>query len=407
MFLYKQGKLCLEQAGTYLALQDFACRQNQAFYLYDLDGFRDWYRFCKKNLPEKTKIFFSVKANNHPGILQTLQEEGSGLDIVSGGEMELGKRQGFSPSRMIFSGVAKTKEELSQALDLPILQINVESFEELKRIDALSKDLKKPARLGLRINPNVNFETHPYIKTGLTGHKFGIDEEDIPLILDYISKNKQLHLQGLSQHIGSQIRDISALRQAWQNLKSHFENLSKDGFPLKNLDLGGGLGVDYSQASREADQKLFLSYSSLLKELFSDFPAEIYLEPGRMLVARFGLLCTRVEYVKKSKQKTFAIVNTGMHHFLRPSLYQSFHRIEQLELAQKGSCELYDVVGPICETGDVLGKDVELTSLRASSWLAIRDVGAYGEVMSNNYNLQKPARSFAFSKGNPWIPLST
>lgn len=398
MFEFQDNHLCLKQGNHSIKLKDIVQKETTPFYLYDLDGMRDWYKLFRNSIPSRTGIFYAMKANNNFQVLKAFQEEGAGLDVVSGGEITLAKKTGFSPDKVIFSGVGKSKEEITMALQWGLLQINVESPEELKAIHHIAKSLNQTASIALRMNPNVDIESHPYIRTGRVDHKFGIDENQIPQILDFIKQNRNtLYLQGLSQHIGSQIFDLKSVLKAAQNLKSLYKNLLQKGFALKTLDLGGGLGVDYHSFGLDKDTLLLQKYGKMLKELFTDFSGPILLEPGRFLTARFGMLCTRVEYVKKTPHKTFAIVNSGMHHFLRPALYQAIHRILPLQTNSKK--ETYDVVGTICETGDIFGKDVTLPTLKAGDWLALADTGAYGYVMSNHYNLQVPVKEIPFSNG--------
>ena len=397
MFVYENQTLCLRQAGTSLPLKNLIEEQKHAFYLYDLNLIKERYRLFFDHLPPRSRVFFSMKSNNCFPVLQSLHQEGSGVDVVSEGEILHAQKAGLQGSEMVFSGVSKTKEEITKAIELPLLQINVESMQELKRIDSLTRLLNKPASLALRLNPNVDFETHPYIKTGLHDHKFGIDEEILPHILEFVREKPLLKIQGLSQHIGSQIRQTDALLQSWSRLKNQWQSLCAEGLALKSLDLGGGLGVDYSKPGFDFENQLLQSYSQCLNEVFKDFPGELWFEPGRFLVAKAGILCMRVEYVKKTKNRCFALVNSGMHHFLRPSLYQSYHRIENVDL--KGPKEIYDVAGPICETGDILSRDTSLHQLKEGSLLVLRDAGAYGWVMSNNYNLQPKAMEICFLDG--------
>lgn len=398
MFEFQGDCLCLKQGDHSIKLEDIAQRENKPFYLYDLDGIRNWYRLFRNTLPSSTEVFYAMKANNNFQVLKTFQKEGVGVDVVSGGEIALAKEAGFPPDKMIFSGVGKTSEEITTALQWGLLQINVESLEELKAIHHIAKNFKKSASIALRINPDVDVESHPYIRTGRVDHKFGIDESQIPEILEFIKQNhKILHLQGLSQHIGSQIFDLKSVLKAAQSLKSLYEKLLREGFDLKTLDMGGGLGVDYNSPGLDKDRLLLNEYGKTLEKLFKGFSGRIFVEPGRFLIARFGLLCIRVEYVKKTPHKTFAIVNSGMHHFLRPALYQATHRILPLRAGPKK--EIYDVVGTICETGDIFGKDITLPTLKPGDWLALADTGAYGHVMSNNYNLQIPVQEVPFSQG--------
>ena len=380
MFQYIKNELGFFQNKAPIFLKDIA-RENEgkAFYLYDRDAIEKRLVLFQKASGNRLKVFFAMKANNNPAVLKMFYENGCGLDVVSGGELERALGVGFSPKKIVFSGVGKTPEELSLALKEGVFQINAESFGEIKALAQIAKKSGKKARLALRINPNVDFKTHPYIKTGLSGHKFGFDEDQLPLVLEFLrTQPGRLHLQGLSMHLGSQIFDLGSLFQALNVVKSLYENLKSQGFPLKTLDIGGGLGVDYSREDLTGDEKLIEGFGVRIKNLFRGFEDDLLAEPGRFLVARFGLLCSRVEYIKKTSGKTFVIVNTGMHHFLRPALYGAFHRILAFRSDFVGEKQLYEVVGPICETTDTLARDSLLPELHPGDWLAICDAGAYG-----------------------------
>ena len=398
MFDFQDDRLCLRQGRCNVWLRDIARREKTPFYLYDLDGMRDFSRVFRKALVPRAEVFYAMKANSNLQVLKAFHGEGLGVDVVSGGEMARAGEAGFSPDKIIFSGVGKTREELKTAIEWGLLQINVESLEELKVLAQIARRLRKKASVALRINPGVDVETHPYIRTGRMDHKFGIDTDQVSSALDFVKQNREvLHFCGLSQHIGSQIFDLKSVSRAVQSLKTLYEKCLQEGFPLKTLDIGGGLGVDYGAVGLEKDSLLLSRYGKVLKKLFQGFPGRIFLEPGRFLTARFGLLCVRVEYVKKTPRKTFAIVNSGLHHFLRPALYQAEHRI--LPFRQSAKQKIFDVAGVICETGDVFGKDVTLPPVKAGDWLALADTGAYGYVMSNNYNLQLPVKEISFSRG--------
>ena len=399
MFQYVKGELALLQKNSPVFLKDIAKNKEQAFYLYDMDAMEERVNLFLKMTENRLNVFFAMKANHNLKVLEMFCKGGIGVDVVSGGELQRALNVGFPSKKIVFSGVGKTRKELSLALKEEVFQINVESFGELKVLAEIAEQMKKTPSIALRINPNVDFQSHPYIKTGLTGHKFGFDEDQIPLALEFIrSKKQNLDFQGLSMHLGSQIFDLEPLYQAINSLKFLYENLKTQGFPLKTLDIGGGLGVDYSQGNLKGDEKLIQEFGKSLKNLFQDFSGTVLAEPGRFLTARFGLLCTRVEYIKKTSTKTFAIVNTGMHHFLRPALYGAAHRILPFRDKPEKK-QLYEVVGPICETADILSRDSLLPELSPGDWLAVCDAGAYGFVMANNYNLQEPAKELCFSKG--------
>ena len=286
------------------------------------------------------------------------------------------------------------------AINRGLLQINAESLGELKAMAREARRLRRRAPVGLRINPDVDFESHPYIKTGLSGHKFGLEEGDLPPVLDFIrSRPKELALKGLSMHIGSQIFDLQPFFQAAAGLRALYDGLKKKGFPLEIMDLGGGFGVDNSRPGPGiGERRLMKALKAGLKKTLKGFSGRTLTEPGRFLTARFGLLCAQVLYIKESAGKKFAILESGMNHFLRPALYGASHRILPFSKA-KGGRQLYDVVGPVCETGDAFARGCPLPPLKAGDWLAIADTGAYGHVMASSYNLQPPAGEIPYPQG--------
>ena len=397
MFYYKNKILVLKQGQKVLPVQNIVKDQKQPFYLYDLQGLKDWYDFFLKATENQLEVFFAMKANFNKQILKAFQQKGCGLDIVSGGEARLAQSLGFEARKVVFSGIGKTEAELTTAIKKQFFQVNVESFEELKRIAEICKTKNKSCAIGLRINPNIDFVSHPYIKTGLKGHKFGFEEEELPELLKFIQKHKQICLQGLSMHLGSQIFDLDPLFKAILYLKDLYRDLKKEKQPLKVLDIGGGLGINYQKADFEEEKTRLQLFGKTLKKILKGFEGKVITEPGRFLIARFGILCSQVEYVKKSPSKKFVILNSGMNHFLRPALYGAKHRI--LPMKQALAFEKYDVVGPICETGDTFAKNCPLPKMHSGDWLAIADTGAYGFVMANSYNLQLPVKEICFDKG--------
>ena len=397
MFVYQNKELVLKQGDKKLSLKEIAKKEKTPFYLYDIQGLKEWYQTFLSATQNQAKVFFAMKSNFNEHVLRAFQKQGSGVDVVSGGEAQLAMKCGFQSKDIVFSGVGKTKEEIEMAIKQKFFQINVESFEELKRLAQICNQTNKSACLALRINPNVDFSSHPYIKTGLSGHKFGLEESELKEILSFLKENKNLILQGLSMHIGSQIFELKALFQAIQYLKSLYEGLKKEGWPLKVLDIGGGLGVNYKKEGFEEEKKSLQKFGEGLNELFKGFEGQLITEPGRFLIARFGLLVAKIEYIKKSPSKHFVILNSGMNHFLRTALYSDEHRILSFKQAKK--LKKYDVVGPICETGDSFAKDIFLPELKEGEYLAIADTGAYGFVMANAYNLQSLAQEIAFDQG--------
>ena len=409
MFLYKEGELVLQQGEKPISVQEIAGGEKTPFYLYDIQGIREWYEGFQKSFElgiglsgPGPCIFFAMKANFNPEVLKVFLSQGGGLDVVSLGEAKRALSLGFSPKKLVFSGVGKSFEELELAVEKEFFQINAESLPELQRLSRVAKLKNKEVSVGLRVNPNVDFESHPYIKTGLKGHKFGFEEPELKEALEFIKSQPLLKLQGISMHIGSQIFELEALFQAIKACKKLFEDL-KSTFPLlKVLDIGGGLGFNYQSEGLEEEKQRLKDFSQVLKAIFKDFKAQVITEPGRFLVAPFALLCAKVEYIKQSGNKRFVILNSGMNHFLRPALYKAKHRI--LPLKKQEPLSKYDVVGPICETGDTFAKDCLLPPIKEGDWLAIADTGAYGFVLSNSYNLQVPAKEISFDKGQKLPP---
>ena len=402
MFEYWKDRLTLNQGGRRLPLADLAQKEKRPFYLYDAAAVRERYRFFRQSAPSVSQIFYAVKANNNKHILKALLNEGAGADIVSAGEMRLALKTGFPPQKIVFSGAGKTKEELTAALKAGLFQINTENLGEIEVLAGLAERFRKKPAIALRINPNVNFRSHPYIKTGLADCKFGFNESHLPEALRLIRLHgKFLKFQGLSMHIGSQIFASGAFLQAIRFLKDLFENLRRQGFSsLKTLDIGGGWGVNYNRKTLPPDKKSLPVFGKKLQKLMKDFRGEILAEPGRFLTAPFGLLCSRVEYVKKTRKKSFVILNTGMNHLLRPALYGADHAVLPFVRPPRGARRrFYEVTGPVCETADVLNRKALLPEVRPGDWLAIRDAGAYGFVMANNYNLREPAKEIVFAGG--------
>jgi len=324
---------------------------------------------------------YSVKANSNLGVLALLAREGAGADIVSGGELERALRAGIPPKKIVFSGVGKTKEEIEKALKAGILMFNVESREELEALGEIAKSLKIKAPFALRANPNVDPKTHPYISTGLKKNKFGIPEEEIiPLYLKS-RENPYLEPIGLDAHIGSQLTTISPFVDAVKRLKALWEELTSLGFELPYLDVGGGLGIVYGEEEPPPPQE----YSSALINELKGLPITLILEPGRVIVGNAGILVTKVLYTKSNKEKNFIIVDAGMNDLIRPALYQAYHRIVPVEDREE-EIIVADIVGPICESGDFFARDRKILRVKAGDLLAIMSAGAYGFVMSSNYN---------------------
>lgn len=390
-------------------------QRDTAFYLYDVQGLRQRAQLVKSKLAPM-QVFYAIKANSNPNILKALAAEGLGADVVSGFELQQALQCDFAPEKIIFSGVGKSTHELKLAMQHNILQINIESLPELERVIKLAADAKNKVRIGVRVNPDIEVSTHPHITTGRSEDKFGVHLGELPqvhtLLKNQNSAYSGVQWQGLSVHVGSQIFDPSIFLQSAQSLLKVRHTFKAQGHPLQNLDIGGGWGMAYTLpqevAPQEAmpqdqanfehehqklvqqDEHLIQQIAHTLQPLLKNEPDLIWqCEPGRIVVGRFGWLLSRVEYVKRTAHKNFIILNTGMHHFMRTALYGAQHRMYVLPLregAMSDKSELYDVVGPICESTDTFARDLRLPQLQQNDWVAICDTGAYGFVMANNYN---------------------
>jgi diaminopimelate decarboxylase len=324
---------------------------------------------------------YAVKANSNLAILSLFRRLGAGFDIVSGGELLRALKSGADPQKVVFSGVGKTLEEIDLALEHGILQFNVESPAELGILEGRAQALGKIACIALRVNPNVNPETHPYVATGLRQHKFGVPIESAPELYRKASRSTHLKITGIGFHIGSQITRVEPFVEALGRLKDIVGTLRSDGLEIQHVDLGGGLGITYNDEIPPHPD----DYGKAVVELVRDMGCTILLEPGRVIVGNAGILVARVLITKKSSGKTFVIVDAGMNDLMRPSLYGSYHGI-QPETLRGRSRWTADIVGPICESGDFLARDRDMPVVKAGDLLAVMSAGAYGFALSSNYN---------------------
>lgn len=331
-------------------------------------------------------VHYAVKSNPNPEILHFIKEQGLSVDVVSGGELKHALTCGFSAQQVVFSGVGKTKHEISYAIDQKIQRIHVESLPELIRIEeiASSKLLKNKVAVALRLNPDVDPKTHPYIATGFKENKFGISMSDLGQALDFIRQSKFLNLNALAMHIGSQLTDFAAFDQALAKLVEIRNNISSD-FKIEKLDLGGGVGIAY-QGQESDDEEILKRYCQVLSKYKEEINARVEFEPGRVFMARAGVLLAQVQYVKQSGDKKFIVLNSGMNHLIRPALYQAYHQIHVVH-QREGDLQEYDIVGPVCESSDFFAKSRKLSPVEAGDWLCISEAGAYGASMASNYNL--------------------
>jgi len=381
---YKNGNLCF--GPNAVALSKFVENYKQPILVYDLNIIKERISWIKgwKGLGQ---VHFAVKANFNLDILKFIKNAGCGADVVSVGEIKRSLEAGFAMSDIIFSGVGKSREELTWAIERGIYQINIESHSELKKIIEISERLGRNVSVGLRINPEVDAETHKSISTALKDSKFGLDMQTGRECIDILATSKNVKLKALSFHLGSQILNISVYEKALAVMKPYYLEAKAKCPDLERFDLGGGIGIDYTDADSGVDQSRWLLLQALYEKELSDFKATYLLEIGRFIVARSGVLLARVEIIKNNPFKKFLVLDTGMTHIMRPALYNAFHNI--LPLVQKdGPKETYDVVGPICESTDVLGTGREFTPIAEEDFVAICDVGAYGSVMASRYNLR-------------------
>lgn len=385
---YENEKLVLGPSKKPLA--DMVQSYERPTYIYDLDILRERFQLLREALPN-VQIYYAMKANSNPRILKTLQELGAGADVVSGGEIRRASENGFSYEQMIYSGVGKTERELTSAINGNIRQINVESASELRRIGRIAKSLKQKTNVVFRLNPDVSIETHPYIATGLHNNKFGMAFSDLPELQTILREHADdIVFRGVSLHLGSQMHNLAGFRDALKILRPVYESLQNDFPSVDTFDIGGGLGVFYDKQDLAAEESLLREYAGIVHEVLQGLKANLQTEPGRWLVAHSGVLLSQVQYLKKTSKKNFVILDTGMHHLLRPALYQAHHPILPLEKRRGSSTVTYDVVGPICESGDFLAHDRTLSEVREGDFMVIAGAGAYGFAMRSDYNLQDP-----------------
>jgi len=376
---YRDQTLFLED----VALADIAKRQGTPCYVYSSAAILD--KFCAYETAFGSfphQICYAVKANGNLALLKLLADAGAGFDIVSGGELFRVLKAGGDPAKVIFSGVGKTVAELNYALEQNIRGFNCESEPELALIDSLAARRGTPARVAIRVNPDVDAATHPYISTGLRKHKFGIDIHEAEAVYDRARRFEHVLLEGVSCHIGSQILDIQPMIEVFDKMVAFAERLRGLGIPIRSLDLGGGLGVSYKP---EESAPSIADYIHAMCQRVAKHNLEILIEPGRSIVAEAGVLLTRVLYRKTNGERNFVIVDAAMNDLIRPALYHSHHQIIPLRESSSDNI-VADVVGPVCETGDFLARGREIANVMPGDLLAICTVGAYGFVAASNYN---------------------
>ena len=377
-FQYRDGELYAED----VPLQAVAEHFGTPCYVYSRATLeRHWHAFDDAFGDHPHLVCYAVKANSNLGVLNLLARLGSGFDIVSVGELERVLAAGGAPDKVLFSGVGKQEREMRRALEVGIRCFNVESASELERLNRVAGEMDRRAPISLRVNPDVDAQTHPYISTGLRENKFGIAIEDAAALYRHAQTLPHLAVTGVDCHIGSQLTQLGPFLDALERVLVLVERLQGEGIEIRHLDLGGGLGVRY----RDEVPPLPSDYAGALLRRLAQAPFEILIEPGRAIAANAGVLLTRVEYLKHSPSKDFAVIDAAMNDLIRPALYQAWQPIVSVEERPHGVHGVYDLVGPICETGDFLGKQRALT-LAEGSLLAVRGSGAYGFSMASNYN---------------------
>ncbi len=364
-------------------VRDIAARTGTPCYIYSsraiLDAFRA-YDDALAGVPHR--VCYAVKANSTAAVLALLARAGAGFDIVSGGELYRALNAGANPSGIVFSGVGKTAGEIEYALSQKIHSFNCESEAELSLLDALAARQGVTARAAVRVNPDVDAETHPYISTGLREHKFGIDIAEIQDVYDRARRLKNVALEGVSCHIGSQILTSAPILEALDRMLALADRLRANGFSIRFVDLGGGLGVAYRPGEQTPD---IGEFTAEVRKRVAGRDLELALEPGRSIVAQAGILVARVLYRKTTQSKTFIVIDAAMNDLIRPSLYKSYHEIIPVRRSERGAV-LADVVGPVCESGDFLAQDRNIASVLPGDLLAVCTAGAYAFVASSNYN---------------------
>ncbi len=382
-FHYQNNTLYAEDCSV----AQLAEKYGTPLYVYSRNHFENrWQAFDAAFGDQPHLVCYAVKTNSNLAILNLLARLGSGFDIVSQGELERVLKAGGDPAKVVFSGVAKKSVEIERALTVGIRCFNIESHAELDRIQAVAKRLDIKAPISIRVNPDVDAKTHPYISTGLKDNKFGVDINTAPQLYADAQKLSHIDIIGIDCHIGSQLTEITPFVDALERVLKLKASLEAQGIHLHHLDLGGGLGIQYTD---EQPPEVRDYIQAILTKL-DDPSIEVIIEPGRAIAGNAGVLVTEVEYLKPTEHKNFAIIDAAMNDLIRPALYQSYQTIQPVSQRADGDATEWDIVGPVCETGDFLGKDRRL-SLKAGDYLAVMSSGAYGFTMSSNYNTRPRA----------------
>ena len=391
-FQYKNEQLYVEDLPVKQLAEEFGT----PLYIYSRATLeRHWHAFDSALGKHPHLICYAVKANSNIGILNVMAKLGSGFDIVSQGELERVLAADGEASKVVFSGVAKSRAEIMRALEVGIRCFNVESIAELHHINQIAGEMGKIAPISLRVNPDVDAHTHPYISTGLKENKFGVSVDEAREVYKLAATLPHVRITGMDCHIGSQLTELQPFLDATDRLIRLIEQLQEDGITLKHLDLGGGLGVTYTDETPPHPSDYA---AALLNKLKGYENLEIILEPGRAIAANAGILVAKVQYLKSNESRNFAITDTGMNDMIRPALYEAYMNIIEIDRTLEREKTIYDVVGPVCETSDFLGKQREL-AIAEGDYIAQRSAGAYGASMSSNYN-SRPRTAEVLVDGN-------
>lgn len=364
------------------ALNDLAQRFSTPLYVYSKATLEQHYLSLDQAFDYiDHQICFAVKSNSNIAVLNVLAKLGSGFDIVTGGELARVLAAGGEPSKIVFSGLGKTEADIQKALEVGIACFNVESYAELARIEKVAAAMNVQAPISLRVNPDVDAKTHPYISTGLKENKFGIPSDNVLETYQYAQSLPHLNIVGIDCHIGSQLTETQPFVDALDRVIGMIEQLKELGITFKHIDIGGGLGVRYQDETPPS----FAEYANAMRPALEKLGLKVYMEPGRCISANAGVLLTQVDLLKPTEHRNFAVIDAAMNDMIRPSLYQAWMDIQNVQTRPVAEVKTWDIVGAICETGDFLGKDREL-ALETNDYLAVFGAGAYGFVMSSNYN---------------------
>lgn len=396
---YKNGELFIENVKAGELIKQFGT----PLYAYSKNHFINQYKKFEQAFSEiDHQIFYAMKSNFNLSVINTFVQLGSGVDVNSEGELFRAMKTGISPYKLILTGVGKTKEEIRLGLEKKVMMIKAESEEEVELINKIASEMNVIAPVALRVNPDVDAKTHPYISTGLSKNKFGIDSETALSIYRRRNKFKNIQFTGIDMHIGSQITNIDPFVEAISKMSDLYFQLRDEGLELKHFDVGGGIGVQYN------DEKSFTikEFAERTVPLFKKLNCKILFEPGRYLTANGGVLLTEVLYNKQNGKKKFIIVDAAMNDLLRPTIYQTYHHIQPLVQREDRTDIVADIVGPVCETGDYFARDREITKTISGEFLAIMSAGAYGITMSSNYNARRRPPEIIVDKENVFVSRS-